>query len=72
MKNKTANGPSILRDLTENANIRTGKFGPYVFYKPNTMKRPQFLNIKKCPFGFLNCEKEKLIEWINKEHNVNI
>ena len=36
------------------------------------MKKPQFLNIKKCPFGFLNCEKEKLIEWINKEYNVNI
>ena len=72
LKNKTSNSSAILRELTENANIRTGKFGPYVFYKTNTMKKPQFLNIKKCPFGFLNCEKEKLIEWINKEYKVNI
>ena len=72
LKNKKNTNTAILRELSENANIRNGKYGPYLFYKTKIMKKPQFLNIKKCPFGFLNCEKEKLIEWINKEYNVNI
>ena len=37
--------------LTDNASIRKGKYGAYVFYKTATMKKPSFLNIK-CPHGF--------------------
>ena len=72
LKNKTKNETDILRELTDNANIRKGKYGAYVFYKTATMKKPSFLNIKKCPHGFLNCEKNILIEWINKEYKINI
>ena len=72
LKNKTKNETNILRELTDNADIRKGKYGAYVFYKTPTMKKPSFLNIKKCPHGFLNCEKEILIEWINKEYKINI
>jgi DNA topoisomerase-1 len=66
------NANNILRELTDNANIRKGKYGAYVFYKTASMKKPTFLNIKKCPHGFLNCDKEILIEWINKEYKINI
>ena len=27
--------------------IRKGKYGPYVFYKTNSMKRPKFIKITK-------------------------
>ena len=69
---KSKDNNNILRELTDNANIRKGKYGAYVFYKTANMKKPSFLNIKKCPHGFLNCEKEILIEWINNEYKINI
>ena len=29
--------------------LRKGKFGPYVYYKTDDMKKPNFFNIKKFP-----------------------
>ena len=37
---------SILKQLDENISIRKGKYGPYVFYKTNKMKKPRFINMK--------------------------
>ena len=36
---------NILREINENASIRQGKWGPYVFYKTDKMKKPRFLKI---------------------------
>jgi hypothetical protein len=48
----------VLRELNDVMAVRKGKYGAYVFYKRPDMKKPQFLDIKKCPHGFLNCEVE--------------
>jgi DNA topoisomerase I len=40
------NNSNILREINENASIRKGKWGPYVFYKTDKMKKPRFLKIK--------------------------
>jgi DNA topoisomerase I len=37
---------SILKELTNDISIRSGKYGPYVFYKTKEMKRPKFINLK--------------------------
>ena len=37
---------SILKQLNENISIRKGKYGPYVFYKTDKMKKPRFINMK--------------------------
>ena len=37
---------SILKQLNENISIRKGKYGPYVFYKTDKMKKPRFVNMK--------------------------
>ena len=37
---------SILKQLNENITIRKGKYGPYVFYKTDKMKKPRFINMK--------------------------
>lgn len=42
---KSAN-PNIIRVLSDEASIRKGKYGPYVMYKNNTMKKPKFIKIK--------------------------
>ena len=37
---------SILKKLNETISIRKGKYGPYVFYKTDKMKKPRFINMK--------------------------
>lgn len=38
---------NILKVITENLSVRNGKYGPYVYFKTNKMKKPKFLNLKK-------------------------
>ena len=67
---KEENEIPILRELTPNMSIRKGKYGAYVYYKRPDMKAPQFLNVKKCPFGYLKSEISELLEWICKTYNI--
>ncbi len=60
----------ILRELTKNMSIRKGKYGAYVYYRRVDMKSPQFLNVKKCPIGYLKCEVSELVEWLCKTYNL--
>lgn len=65
-------GKNILRPLNEHMSIRKGQYGPYVFYKTESMKKPQFLNIKKFQEGYLTCEKEILISWLCDTYNLPV
>lgn len=38
------------QDNDKSISIRNGKFGPYIYYKTKQMKKPTFINIKKCNF----------------------
>ena len=62
----------ILRLLSPTMNIRTGKFGPYVYYKREDMTKPQFLNIKKFKEGFFDCDALVLVEWLRKTYHLPI
>lgn len=61
-----------LRTLNEYMSVRHGKYGAYVYYKRPEMKKPQFLNIKKCPHGYLNCEINILVDWLCKTYKINL
>lgn len=61
---------AILRQLTPEMSIRKGKYGAYVYYKRANMKAPQFLNIKKFPEGFLTCETDTLVKWLQTTYNL--
>ena len=37
---------SVLRVITSEISVRKGKFGPYVFYKTDKMKKPKFISMK--------------------------
>ena len=56
---------NVLREINSDMNIRTGKFGPYVFYKTTSMKKPKFFPLKKCPHEYKTCDNDILLEWIN-------
>ena len=63
---------NILRNINDNISIRKGKFGPYLFYKTSSMKKPEFYNIKKFKDGYLTCDKNILIEWLNITYKLNL
>ena len=67
---ETPKEKSVLRELNSQMDIRRGQYGAYVYYKRPDMKKPQFLNIKKCPHGFLNCSIEILVEWLCTTYNL--
>ena len=46
LKVKKKSGGNILKVVTEEISVRKGKFGPYVFYKTNKMKKPRFIPMK--------------------------
>ena len=58
---KTAN-KNIIKIINENMSVRKGKYGPYVFYKTSTMKKPKFIKIGK------NDSVESIDEnWVNSK-----
>jgi DNA topoisomerase-1 len=59
---------TVLRVLSPTLSVRNGKFGPYIFYKTEKMKKPKFFDLKGFDQGFGNCDAEELIEWIKNTH----
>jgi DNA topoisomerase-1 len=55
---------NVLRRLNDHLSVRKGKFGPYVFYQRPNMKKPEFYNMKKFNQGFMTCEADDLIQWV--------
>jgi DNA topoisomerase-1 len=68
--------PSILRAITDDASIRKGKYGDYIYYKNKKMKKPKFLKIEgfnkihppSQTFTYLTCDISVLQEWFNKAY----
>ena len=69
-KDDNSRDKTILRELSDDMSIRKGKFGAYVFYKTEQMKKPQFLNIKKFKESILTCEKEVIIKWLEDNNAI--
>lgn len=67
---KDTNEKTSLRVLNSVMSIRKGKFGPYVYYKRPDMKKPEFLNIKKFPEGFLTCETTTIVNWLCEKYKL--
>ena len=62
----------IIREITEDASIRVGKYGDYIYYKTSKMKKPRFLHLKKFVGDYKTIEKRELIEWINTTHKIEL
>ena len=43
---KKSSNPKIIKLVNEEISVRKGKYGPYLFYKTKTMKKPKFLPLK--------------------------
>ena len=58
---------SIILEVNDDISIRKGKFGPYIFYKKESMKKPRFLKLKKT---WKQYNKNELLDWIIEEYNI--
>jgi len=61
---------NVLRELSQDFSVRKGKFGAYVYYKRKDMAKPEFLNIKKFNEGFMTCEKDTLLKWLQDTYKL--
>ena len=59
---------NVLLSLSNNISIRKGKYGDYIFYKTDNMKKPKFLNLKKKDWR--NIPNDELLAWIRNEYNI--
>lgn len=57
---------NLLRVLNSSISVRKGKYGNYIFYKTEAMKKPKFINIKKCPHDVLKDDVDKILEWVEE------
>lgn len=61
-----------IRELTKNASIRTGNYGPYIYYKTEKMKRPKFISLKGFKDDYEKCDLKVLGEWLKTKHKIII
>jgi DNA topoisomerase-1 len=68
LSGKKSSNPNVLKIITDEITIRKGKFGPYIFYKTQTMKKPRFLKLKK--FEWKTLPAAAILTWIKTEYNI--
>jgi len=69
---------NILRILSDTLEIRKGKFGNYIYHsvkdsetqKKKGKKETPFYNLKCFPGDWQTCEKQELLEWIQKTYGI--
>jgi len=68
MGTKSSN-PNVLLTVTESMSVRKGKYGPYIFYKTATMKKPRFLKLPK-DREWKTMKKQEISSWCREEYGV--
>ena len=61
---------SIIRILNQQLSLRKGKYGNYIFYKTESIKKPQFLKLKGFNKNPETCSKDEFINWIKTTYKL--
>jgi len=69
---QTDSNMNILRTFNPYLSVRRGKFGPYVYYKHPSMKKPEFISLKTFKEGFTTCDENVFYEWLEKNHKISM
>jgi DNA topoisomerase-1 len=62
---------SSMRIITEDASIRKGKYGYYIFYRNKKMKKPRFLKLDGFSGDYMNCDLNILQEWFKNTYKID-
>ncbi len=63
---------TVLRVLTPELSVRSGKYGAYIYYQTAKMKKPKFYDLKGFDQGFGVCDAGELIAWIRAKHGLKV
>ena len=63
---------NIVRNLHETLSIRNGKYGNYIYYKTQTMKKPKFLSLQGFKDKIEEAVEEDLLTWIENKYEITI
>jgi len=55
--------PAILREINPHASVRTGQYGPYIYYKNPKMKTPAFVSLRGFKDDWKTCDLRLLDAW---------
>lgn len=61
---------SLERKITSSIEIKKSKYGHYIYYKTNKMKKPKFYKLDGFKHDYLKCDKNILREWIKKKYKI--
>jgi len=70
LEGKKSTNSNVLYEFDKTLSIRKGKYGPYIFFKTEKMKRPLFKNFKGKHWEKDFSSKDELREWIKEEHDI--
>ena len=59
----TNSNPSILREINPHTSVRTGQYGPYIYYKNPKMKTPAFVSLRGFKEDWKTCDLRILELW---------
>ena len=60
---RTTPNPSILREINACASVRTGQYGPYIYYKNPKMTTPAFVSLRGFKDDWKTCDLRLLDAW---------
>ena len=63
---------SIIRTINNDLSIRNGKYGHYIYYKTNKMKKPIFLNISEFTLDYNTCGLHEIQSWFKVKYKMDI
>ena len=70
LQNAESSDNSLVRKIDDKLAIRKGKYGDYIFYKTEKMKRPLFFILNGFDEDYKTCAIERLRSWIREKHEV--
>ena len=66
----SSSGSGVLRSYTDSLSLRSGKYGPYVFFRTKGMSKPRFINLKGFKANPETCDEQVMIQWLKDEHKL--
>ena len=61
---------TLLRNIDSNISIRKGKYGDYIFYKTEKMKKPLFFKLNGFNDDYKKCTINNIRSWIKEKYEV--
>ena len=70
LENSESADNSLVRKLDTNLSIRKGKYGDYIFYKTEKMRKPLFFKLNGFNDDYKNCSLTNIRTWIKEKYEI--